>query len=96
MSAVLDDPRTKARATDPATSHAAAAQANFAAAHRGKILAALAAGPATAEELSRRCGLRYEAVSRRLSELERAGQAEPTGETRMGSAGRAMRVWRRR
>lgn len=33
----IDNPRTKARATDPATSHAAAAQANFAAAHRVMI-----------------------------------------------------------
>ncbi len=73
-------PAPKARATDPATSHAAAKRAAATAGgHREAIVEALAAGPAGQTEIARRAGLTVAAVSKRLPELRRAGIVERTG-----------------
>jgi DNA-binding HxlR family transcriptional regulator len=70
----------RARATDPATSHAAAKRAaSTAGGHREAIVEALAAGPAGQTEIARRAGLTVAAVSKRLPELRRAGLVERTG-----------------
>lgn len=84
-------PLPLARKRDPATSHAAAAKASsIAPSHRNLIAAALREGPATVKTISDRCGLSQYAVSKRLSELERLGMIELTGEIRDG-----CRIWRR-
>jgi DNA-binding MarR family transcriptional regulator len=67
-----------ARATDPATSHAAVQRAPVRG-HRRLVLAALATGPAGQTEIARRTGLTVAAVSKRLPELRRAGLVERTG-----------------
>lgn len=91
-----DEPRKLARRTDPATNHLAAATLKRAAAHRAKILQTLdQIGSGTFEEIAERAGMRDSQVWRRLSDLHRVGQAEPTGEDRMGKSGRFQRVWRR-
>jgi DNA-binding transcriptional ArsR family regulator len=65
----------RSRASDPATSHAAARKAaRFAASHAGRILAALQQGPATAHELERRTGLTVPQIDRRMTELADAGK----------------------
>jgi len=72
---VTAEPR--ARRTDPATSHAAAAKAErFASSHAGRILAALRdLGTATAHELAPATGLTVVQIDRRMVELQRAGRA---------------------
>ena len=80
----LDAPR--ARASDPPTSHAAAARAPKG--DRLAILAALVAGPAGQSLLAERTGLTVAAVSKRLPELRRAGLVVKDGETRSASGGR--------
>jgi hypothetical protein len=83
-----DPPR--ARREDPATSQLAAARAGtFAPKHRDVILAALAM-PGTIKEIAQRTGIDHVAVARRMSEIERAGDAKPTDEVRAG-----CRVWTR-
>lgn len=67
-----------ARASDPATSHAAARRAPVRG-HRRIVLDSLAAGPAGQTEIARRTGLTVAAVSKRLPELRRAGLVERTG-----------------
>lgn len=67
-----------ARATDPATSHAAVQRAPVRG-HRRLVLEALAAGPAGQTEIAKRTGLTVAAVSKRLPELRRAGLVERTG-----------------
>lgn len=85
----------RARRRDPATSQEAASRvSNFAAGHYAGIRCALVIGPATIYEIAARTGLDHVAVARRLSEMERAGIAEPTTETRPGPTGRQCRVWR--
>jgi DNA-binding HxlR family transcriptional regulator len=70
----------KARASDPATSHAAAKRAaSIAGGHREAIVEALAGGPAGQTEIARRAGLTVAAVSKRLKELRDAGRIERTG-----------------
>lgn len=66
-----------ARATDPVTSHIAAARSHaFAGTHRERILAALKEhGASTAERLSRLTGLTVVQIDRRLPEM--LGQAQP-------------------
>jgi predicted Rossmann fold nucleotide-binding protein DprA/Smf involved in DNA uptake len=79
----------RARATDPATSHAAAKRAaSTAGGHREAIVEALAAGPAGQTEIARRAGLTVAAVSKRLKELRDAGRIERFGECRSGTGGR--------
>lgn len=83
------DPKVLARATDPATSHAAAAKATtFKGEHRRRILESLAAGPAGQSEIARRTGLTIAAVSKRLGEMRRDGDIERCGECRSASGGR--------
>lgn len=93
---LFDPPR--ARGTDPATSHAAAAAVpEFAAGHYGRILLALQDhGPATVAELAARLGMGEQQVNKRLPELERAGAVSVlAGVTRPGASGRRQRVWAR-
>lgn len=73
------NPRLQARArrTDPATSHEAAERvesSGTAKAHQAIIAAAVKEHPGlTAGELPQHCGLLYEHVHKRLSEIERLG-----------------------
>jgi hypothetical protein len=87
---------TRARQTDPATSHAAARNAVFFAdSHKGRIMAALKEGPRTAFGLSQMTGLTVVQIDRRAVELERAGlidyiKDEDGNEWAVGG----FRVWR--
>jgi len=84
-----------ARATDPETSHAAAAQAGgLASKHQRQILAALLEGPAGASGIAARCGLLPHQVNKRLNELAKAGSIVETGRTVTSSSGRGEREWR--
>lgn len=77
----------RARRTDPATSQRAARNARqFTAGHFALILDALAHGPGTFKEISRRCNLERHAVARWLSELQQAGRVKRTGLERDGCA----------
>jgi predicted ArsR family transcriptional regulator len=83
------------RATDPATSKAAAEAArSFTGEHERLILEALAAGPGTKDEIAARCGLSEQQVARRMHGLERTGRVQATGETRPSAAGRPATVWK--
>lgn len=81
----------RARASDPETSHEAAARAaGFAVSHRNRIYAALEQ-PGTIKEIARRLGdLDHVAVARRMKELQELGLARPTENRRDG-----CRVWER-
>ena len=72
MSAVL----SRARRTDPESSHIAAANAaQFAGTHAQRILAALdVISTGTAHEIAEAAGLTVVQVDRRLCELERVGK----------------------
>jgi predicted ArsR family transcriptional regulator len=85
----------RARRTDPSTSHEAAARVSeFAQCHQTLILAALRRfGRAGAEQLAAATRLDAYQVRKRLSELESAGAAQPTGDTRKTVSGRSERVW---
>ena len=82
-------PQPRARNSDPATSHKAAA------AFRGKpchshyvaIMGALWR-PMSAREIAKCTGMTMEQVCRRLPELQQRGEVAPTGEERDG-----CRVW---
>jgi DNA-binding MarR family transcriptional regulator len=90
-----EPPLFAARRTDPPTSHAAAARVQaFKGQHATAILEALAAGPAGQSAIAERTGLSVAQVSKRLSELRRAGLIERDGETRSASAGREARYRR--
>jgi len=83
-------PAQTARRTDPETSHKAAARASkFATSHAGRILLALQLhGPRSAHGLGLITGLSVVQIDRRLPELKRIGEAEPTGAVEAG-----FRVW---
>lgn len=84
-----------ARASDPATSHAAAAQAGgLASKHQRQILAALLDGPAGASGIAARCGLLSHQVNKRIAELARDGRIVQTGRVVTSSSGRGEREWR--
>lgn len=69
-----------ARASDPPTSHQAAAKARtFRGEHATRIVAALELGPAGQTEIAARAGLTVAQVSKRLKELREAGAIERTG-----------------
>jgi hypothetical protein len=75
--------RPRARSTDPATSHeAAAGVVDFAADHHARILEALTIGPAGATEIADRAGLGRDQVGKRLCELQRRGQVVIDGKVR--------------
>lgn len=85
-----------ARRSDPDTSHIAAERTTeFRANHAGRILAALQDhGPMTVDQIAKVSDLTAWQVNKRTSELQRAGVAEPTGETRLSASGRPERVWK--
>jgi predicted ArsR family transcriptional regulator len=84
-----------ARSSDPATSHAAAAQAGgLATKHQRQILAALLEGPAGASGIAARCGLLSHQVNKRIAELARDGRIVQTGRVVPSSSGRGEREWR--
>ena len=87
---------SRARHSDPSTSHAAAeSMRGRTAEHRELILAVLNDHEGlTATEIGERCRLSMVQVARRMKELERLGLAEPTKETRLTGSGRPARVWR--
>lgn len=83
-----------ARKFDPETSLIAAKKVNkFGSGHCRKILDALIY-PMTAHELESFTELSNVQICRRLSDLEKAGLAEPTGDIRK-LAERQERVWRK-
>jgi predicted ArsR family transcriptional regulator len=83
-----------ARSSDPATSHAAAAQAGgLATRHQRQILAALLEGPLGASGIAQRCGLLPHQIGKRLGELAKAGRIVETGRTVTSSSGRGEREW---
>lgn len=83
-------PELHARATDPATSHAAAARATSVAVNHRNIVMARLTRPMTAYDLAEATGLTQVQICRRLPELEEMRLAHPTGEMRNGS-----RLWMR-
>jgi hypothetical protein len=84
----------RARNSDPATSHAAAAAVTTAAAHYGLIHAALILfGPSGKDRIASLAGLDPSQVARRLPEMRRMGLVDLTGETVQSSSGRAEREW---
>lgn len=89
---VFNQPR--ARATDPATSHAAAASmVTGAQVQRGLIVRLLDAhGPHTNDEIDRAFAWRTGTASRRTAELLADGSLIATGETRPTVSGRDARV----
>jgi predicted ArsR family transcriptional regulator len=91
------EPRQLARHSDPLTSHEAAESANeLQARHHRIILAALEQhGNAGKDRIAALTSLNGVQVCRRLTELERAGEIEPTGKTVKSTAGRNEREWRR-
>ena len=84
------------RKSDPITSHLAAARVSeFSSAHCKLICDALAeCGPMTCDEIADHTGLLGHQVNKRVSDLQRKGEAEPTGELRLSGSGRKARVWR--
>lgn len=90
MQLTMDFVQTRARRSDPLTSHQAAKRsAHFAESHAGRILAVLDLhGPMSAYHIGNDCGLSVVQVDRRLPELQRLGLARPTGAVVSG-----CRVW---
>ena len=91
----LLDPAPMARHSDPDTSHEAAAQAKeLQARHHRLIIECLQAhGPMGKDGIAARTALTGVAVARRLPELERTGQAKPTGRRVSSTTGRSEREW---
>lgn len=93
---------TRARRTDPHTSHEAAQRVTFAAAHYRAIKGAFGQaehygdGTATIYQIAAASGLTHVQVARRLPEMQSAGLVEPTGTTAPGPTGRQCRLWRAR
>jgi len=86
----------RARARDPATSHAAARRAAvIVSEHEGRILYALRyGGPGTSYDIADRCiGMTQVQVARRMGELETAGRVKRTGRQLPGKTGRACDEW---
>ena len=85
-----------ARRRDPSTSHDAALQAKeLAARHNRLILDCLRThGPLGKDGIAARTQLTGVQVARRLSELEKAGKAFPTGKAAPSTTGRSEREWR--
>ncbi len=89
---------SRSRASDPATSRAAAAQSiGLAGEHCGLILQALAdsAVPLSAHEIAARCGLTPVQVSRRLGGLRDDGLVEVGERVAETPSGRMAQTWRR-
>jgi predicted Rossmann fold nucleotide-binding protein DprA/Smf involved in DNA uptake len=91
----FQEPKVLARASDPVTSHQAAAQAGgLATKHQRQILAALLEGPAGASGIAARCGLLPHQIGKRIAELAKAGRIVETGRTVQSASGRGEREWR--
>lgn len=92
---LLTDPKTLARRSDPATSHAAAALVhNFGPAQMQQVLSALRRfGKAGAEQIAAATKMDAYSVRKRLSDLEHASLARPTETLRTTASGRKERVW---
>lgn len=73
---------------------AAIAYAPQAGTRRAQVLAGLAAGPASAEEIGERIGLHWYLTRPRLSELQALGLVAKTGERGRGALGGAVNLWR--
>ena len=83
------------RRSDPPTSRSAAVHApTFVGSHEERILAALAAGPGTKDELAGRCGLDQQQVARRMSKLRDRGLVVEIGEAVSPTGNREMRYRR--
>lgn len=84
---------TRARRTDPLTSHMAAERSeSLASAHFAIIRAALRKhGPSTIYDLAEVSGLTHVQIARRLPEMD---DAMPTDETAPSPSGRACRTWK--
>jgi predicted ArsR family transcriptional regulator len=83
----------RARASDPVTSHQAAATVNtFAGAHKAAIVAFLRRGPAGATRIADGTGLGRDAVGKRTTELEREGVIVRHGVER-NRKGRSEAMW---
>ena len=84
----------RSRNSDPATSHAAAAQLTTATDHYTGIHDALTLyGPAGKDSIAAIAGLDPVQVSRRLPEMRKLGLVGLTGETVQSRSGRAEREW---
>jgi hypothetical protein len=85
----------RARASDPTTSHAAAASMlEPADLQRALIVHALRTqGPMTADELDVALDWRETTSGRRLAEAERQGRVRRTGNTRPTRSGRNAEIW---
>lgn len=86
---------THARATDPATSLAAAASVESASENLcGRILWALRRyGPMTHPQIAGKLGLKDAQVWKRISDLVRDGRVRASGKTLPGVSGRLQNVW---
>jgi predicted ArsR family transcriptional regulator len=91
------DPAALARATDPATSREAAANAvasGSVARHHARILAALARlDGLTSEEVAAEAGIDRHAAGRRMKELETAGLIRRGESRRSARSGRNGQTW---
>jgi DNA-binding NarL/FixJ family response regulator len=82
------------RSCDPATSQAAGRRAEeFVSKHERTILAALAQGPGTKDEIASRCGLSEQQVVRRRAGMLRKQLVVLTGELRPTPSGCMAEVW---
>ena len=90
------NPHTLARSTDPATSHMAAqAATGFAKSQCSRIHALLITfGPSDPEQLAAMLDMEAYSVRKRLSNLQHANLAQPTGDVVPTESGRSQRVWR--
>ena len=86
-----------ARRSDPPTSKEAGREAidsGLVERHERMILAALANGPGSKDEIALRCGLTEQQVIRRRAGLLRKGLVVLTGDVRRTKGGQRSGVWR--
>ena len=86
------DPKVLARASDPATSHAAAKINRTG--KKWKVLEALRLGAAGQTEIAARCGLLTHDVGKRLNDLRNDGLAVHTGREVRNAGGLMENEWR--
>ena len=88
----LEFPRV--RASDPVTSFKAAGEAKeLASKHHKMIVEALKGRNMGKDGIANATGLDGNQVARRLSELEKMGYIQPTGQTVRSKSGRSEREW---
>lgn len=85
-----------ARATDPDTSHLAAARARHTAEDDRQLVLHILAdhGPCTDHEIAAHAGRLQTSLGVRRGELVKAGRVEWAGYTRLSPSGSPARVWR--